>query len=870
MLDYVRHTRRAPRRSARRTRPRRASTPGRTSPTRSTGEEIPIWVADYVLLGYGTGAVMAVPAHDERDFEFAQKHGLPIVPVVAPADGELPEGEAYTAHTADEVHDQLGPVHRPAAPTRRYAAHRRLARGARLSASATITYRLRDWLISRQRYWGCPIPIISCPALRPGAGAGRPAARSCCPRSRTTGRRASRRWPTADGLGQRAVPEVRRRRRSARPTRWTRSCTRPGTSSATSTRTTPTAPGSGDDVDRWLPVDQYIGGVEHAILHLLYSRFFTKVLYDAGLVGFKEPFKRLFTQGMIYKDGAKMSKSKGNVVAPDELIAPLRRRRAAPLRAVHGPARGRRRVDRRRHRRLLPLPAAPVDAGRRPGRAHGVRVTASPASPDGARARPGLALARKAHWAIDKSTRDSAERFHFNTAVAAAMELLNETRGAARRRASRRSSGFAASTLISLIQPYAPHVAEELWQRLGGERLWREPWPEADAAFLVHDTFEIAVQVNGKLRGRFSAPAGELPSEELTATRASSSNVASHLDGHEVVRVIVVPRQARQLRRAARHPARFRHAPRWSCDARVAHRSAMPFDRRLVLLAAARRRARRSCSSGACCRARRARRRSRARRLGERRRPPAAEPAPAGRSSSTSSARCGIPASTGCPPGSRARDAVRRAGGALPPGRPRRRQPRGAARRRRAGARTAARARPVPVAAGAATRGAPPAIVHLNSASAERARRARRHRAGAGRSASSPTATRTAASARSTSSTRSAASAPCGSSPCARDWRCDRRGPCTTSSAPSPRPGSPRASLLPALAGVGTDRDRRLSCSRRSSCCRLHGGHLRWPVACAAAHACSLGSLWSAARHRRARRRSAADAGRRMSSTHAS
>ena len=292
-----------------------------------------------------------------------------------------------------------------------------------------------------------------------------------------------------------------------------------------------------DDVDRWLPVDQYIGGVEHAILHLLYSRFFTKVFYDAGLVGFKEPFKRLFTQGMIYKDGAKMSKSKGNVVAPDELVA---RYGADALRLYVlflGPPEDDAEWNDggiagcyRFLQRLWTMVGGLAEDG--------VRVTASPPSPAGL-SEDGLALARKAHWAIDKSTRDSAERFHFNTAVAAAMELLNET--AARRGAAEPEVvGFAASALISLIQPYAPHIAEELWSLLGGERLWCEPWPEADAAFLTHDTLEIAVQVNGKLRGRFTAPAGS-SDDELSELARALPNVASHLEGHELVRVIVVP-----------------------------------------------------------------------------------------------------------------------------------------------------------------------------------------------------------------------------------------------------------------------------------------------------------------------------------------
>jgi leucyl-tRNA synthetase len=296
-----------------------------------------------------------------------------------------------------------------------------------------------------------------------------------------------------------------------------------------------TAPWNRDDVDRWLPVDQYIGGVEHAILHLLYSRFFTKVFYDADLVGFKEPFDRLFTQGMIYKDGAKMSKSKGNVVAPDELIA---RYGADALRLyvlfLGPPEDDAEWTDGgiagcyRFLQRLWTLVGGLAGGG--------VRVTASPAAPD-ALSEDGLALARKTHWAIDKSTRDSAERFHFNTAVAAAMELLNEI--AARREAAEPEVvGFAASSLISLIQPYAPHVAEELWSALGGKELWREPWPSHDPAFLARDTLEIAVQVNGKVRDVISVPA-DIAESDLVAQ--AKRHVAKWLEGKEIVREIVVP-----------------------------------------------------------------------------------------------------------------------------------------------------------------------------------------------------------------------------------------------------------------------------------------------------------------------------------------
>jgi leucyl-tRNA synthetase len=504
---------------------------GRTITNPVNGAEIPIWVADYVLMGYGTGAVMAVPAHDERDFEFARKHGLPIVPVIAPADGELPEDEAYTAHTADEVMINSGPFTGLPADEA-YSAIVAWLQEQDLG-HATVNYRLRDWLISRQRYWGCPIPIISCPAcglvpvpedqlpvVLPEIEDYRPKGQSPlatatdwvnvpCP---SCGGDAQRETDTMDTFMCSSWYYIRYVDPRDDTAAWERK-----------------------DVDRWLPVDQYIGGVEHAILHLLYSRFFTKVFYDADLVSFKEPFKRLFTQGMIYKDGAKMSKSKGNVVSPDELIA----RYGADSLRLYALFLGPPEDDAewtdggiagcyRFLQRLWTLVGGLAEAG--------VRVTPSPASPEGL-SEAGLALARKTHWAIDKSTRDSAERFHFNTAVAAAMELLNEI--AARRDAAEPAVvGFAASSLISLIQPYAPHISEELWSSLGGQELWRVPWPQHEPAFLAHDTLPIAVQVNGKVRGVLSVPAGIAEGELLALAR---THVARWLEGKEIVREIVVP-----------------------------------------------------------------------------------------------------------------------------------------------------------------------------------------------------------------------------------------------------------------------------------------------------------------------------------------
>ncbi|HEY4346580.1 MAG TPA: class I tRNA ligase family protein, partial [Gaiellaceae bacterium] len=276
-------------------------------------------------------------------------------------------------------------------------------------------------------------------------------------------------------------------------------------------------------VDYWLPVNQYIGGIEHAILHLMYARFFTKALYDGGLVGFKEPFARLFNQGMIYRFGAKMSKSKGNVVAPDELIE---RYGADSLRLYilfMGPADQDKEwqdtgVDGmwRFLQRLWRIVHEEV--------ARDSPVTATP-----------TALTRKAHATIHKVTDDIERRFVFNTPVAAVMELVNEISKTPDDPGSR----FAVETAVSLIQPYAPHIAEELWVALGREKLWAEPWPVADEAMLVRDTIELVVQVNGKVRDRIEVPAG-LADEDLVELARASERVKPYIDGREP-RVIVVP-----------------------------------------------------------------------------------------------------------------------------------------------------------------------------------------------------------------------------------------------------------------------------------------------------------------------------------------
>ena len=531
VLDYVRHTSARSEEDRAQDKSKSGVDTGRTITNPVTGAEIPIWIADYVLMGYGTGAIMAVPAHDERDHEFAVAHGLPIVPVVRPADGELPEGEAYTSHSADEVMLNSGRFDGLRADEALRAIVEMLQADGR--GEPTVNYRLRDWLISRQRYWGCPIPIVNCagcglvavrddqlPVVLPDVADYRPKGQSplatatewvntTCP---TCGGPATRETDTMDTFMCSSWYFLRYVDPHDSTAAWQR-----------------------EDVDRWLPVDQYIGGVEHAILHLLYARFFTKVLYDGGFLGFKEPFARLFTQGMIYKDGAKMSKSKGNIVAPDELAD---RWGADSLRLYvlfmgppeddaewsDGGIAGAFRFLQRTWNLVHEVKAA----------GFGVELYAG----DPAALSPeGLLVARKAHWAIDKATRDSEQRFHFNTAIAAGMELLNEI-SRARDAAEPRAVAFATTALVSLMQPFVPHVAEELWEVLGGKRLWTEPWPTADDRFLTSDTVTMVVQINGKVRARIEVAAG-LADDEAQARALGA--VGAQLEGREPRRVIVVP-----------------------------------------------------------------------------------------------------------------------------------------------------------------------------------------------------------------------------------------------------------------------------------------------------------------------------------------
>ena len=465
--------------------------------------KVPIWVADYVLMEYGTGAIMAVPAHDERDRAFAERYVLPIETVVS-EEGVLVESGDFTGLPADEGKRAITA----------WLAERDLG-------EAMIGYRLRDWLLSRQRYWGCPIPIVHCercgtvpvpdadlPVVLPDIEDYLPEGRSplaaaedwvatTCPACAGP---ASRETDTMDTFVDSSWYFIR--------------YTDPQNE---------TAPFSKELADYWLPVNQYIGGVEHAVLHLLYARFFTKVMNDLGLVGFREPFARLFTQGMIYRNGAKMSKSKGNVVDPLEYADRYGADAVRTFTLFMGPA--------------------DQDVEWQDSGFEGVsrflkklwRLAHEQAEHPRADVIEPTALARKTHQTVAKVTDDIDRRFLFNTPIAAVMELVNEIQ----RHPDDPAARFATETAVSLIQPYAPHIAEELWEVLGQTRLWEIPWPVADPALLASDTVEVVLQVNGKVRDRVQVPTGT-PDDELVALARASEKVRAHLNGGEPRKTIVV------------------------------------------------------------------------------------------------------------------------------------------------------------------------------------------------------------------------------------------------------------------------------------------------------------------------------------------
>ena len=498
----------------------------------ATGQEVPVWIADYVLMEYGTGAIMAVPAHDQRDFEFARQFGLEIRPVVAPPDlakaakdptaVELELGDqAFVEHAEGERLINSG----------EFSGLTAVEGGERIVATLSeqglgepqVNYRLHDWCISRQRYWGPPIPIIYCDAcgtvpvpeedlpvllphveqFKPGDDGIAPLAkaesfyRATCPACGGEARRETDvsdtfldsawyflRYPSTD-FDDRPIDAAR--------------------------------------TDRWLPVDMYIGGEEHAVLHLLYSRFITMALHDLGHVPFAEPYERFRKHGLIIREGAKMSKSKGNVVNPDEYIdrygadtfrtylmflGPYQEGGDFREAGIAGP------------QRFLSRTSDAVEAALEAGR------TGFP-DPD---------VERAVHQTIRQVTEDF-ESLSFNTAIAALMELLNVLRAS-----GRVPTIDEIRPLVVMLGPIAPHLAEELWMKLGGDSSLFDhaSWPEFDEAKLITDTVDLPVQVNGKLRGTITVTRG---ADEATVSEAALAveAVKRHTDGVEIVKTIYIP-----------------------------------------------------------------------------------------------------------------------------------------------------------------------------------------------------------------------------------------------------------------------------------------------------------------------------------------
>jgi leucyl-tRNA synthetase len=505
-----------------------------------TEGEIALFLADYVLMGYGTGAIMAVPGEDQRDWDFATQHGLPIIATVKRPEG-WQETEAYTGEGVKINSGFLDGL--PVSEAKRKAIDWLVAMGL---GESKVNYRLRDWGISRQRYWGAPIPILYCPKdgmvperhdrlpvvlpedVQISGKGGSPLAE--------VAHFVNARCPRCDGPAKRETDTMDTFVESS----WyfLRYCS-------------PRYEGGmfeGKAAAYWMPVDQYIGGIEHAVLHLLYARFYTKVLRDMGLTAADEPFRALLSQGMVIKDGAKMSKSKGNVVDPDELIrrygadtARLFSLFAAPPekdldwndRGVEGASRFLNRIWRFVHGHLAELGT--------PSRAAG----GADASGD---SEAGRAFRRTIHETIARVTEDIDKDFHFNTAISAVMELVNalhdfdrdsmDTVGQAERQSLLRE---AVETMLLLLGPVTPHIAEELWRALGhGESLFRRPWPVADPAALKRDEVVIIVQVDGKVRSRLTVDVAAAE-RDVQDKALADEKVRPWLDGRQVAKVVVVP-----------------------------------------------------------------------------------------------------------------------------------------------------------------------------------------------------------------------------------------------------------------------------------------------------------------------------------------
>jgi leucyl-tRNA synthetase len=528
---------------------------GRFAVNPYNGARVPIWVANYILADYGTGAIMSVPAHDERDFEFATKYNLPIVQVIKPVDPAMSQVLPFCSEEGSLInsceYDRLSCAE----------AQKKLQEIAVRGyfGEPKVTFRLKDWGVSRQRFWGTPIPIIHCekcglvpvpdeqlPVVLPAQieitqQGGSPLSRVpefvnvACPKC---GGAAKRETDTMDTFVDSSWYFYRY-------------------TDAKNAK----APFNPATAQYWFPIDQYIGGVEHAILHLIYSRFWTKVMRDLGLITNDEPARRLFTQGMVIKDGAKMSKSKGNVVSPDEMIAKYGADAtrmyalfaAPPDRdldwqedGVAGVSRFLGRVWR------LTTKYAPLA---REGRAE---LQQSPAASLKKPGKPGVAgldyqmptglslkLLRKLHQTTAKITMDFEGRWHFNTCVAAIMELVNEIQAADAQLAAGEMPAMNVQellrTLVLLLAPFAPFIAAELWEELGEEEpILRTPWPVSDPELAKEDELEIPVQINGKLV-EVVRVAADADVKAIEAAALAGEKIQARTAGKTIVKRIVVP-----------------------------------------------------------------------------------------------------------------------------------------------------------------------------------------------------------------------------------------------------------------------------------------------------------------------------------------
>ncbi|MDO4485784.1 MAG: leucine--tRNA ligase [Bacillota bacterium] len=496
------------------------------------GKRVPIFISDYVLMDYGTGAIMAVPAHDQRDFEFAKAFNLEIIPVVDPED---PEIDLYNLKEAFAAEGKMINSGKFDGMNNKEAIEKVIEYLEEEGiGKKTINYKLRDWLISRQRYWGTPIPMIYCdtcgwvpekeenlPVMLPtdveftGKGesplaTSKTFADTVCP---VCGRPAKRELDTMDTFLDSS---------------WyfLRYCDAQNKEQAFSKEKT----------DYWMNVDQYIGGVEHAILHLMYARFFQMALYDLGYVKDEEPFKNLLTQGMVIKDGAKMSKSLGNVVSPKEIIekygadtarlfilfaAPPERELDWSDKGVEGSYRFINRV----YRMVYDFSQKYKDA------------------PDTfeIKTEADKSMAYWMNYAIKKVSDDIGERFNFNTAISTIMEMVNEMYRYKEGEVNAGLYAAAVKNLIIMLAPFVPHVTEEMWEHLGyGGSVHDQQWPEYDESALVKDTVEIVVQINGKIKEKINI-AGDLSREEMEKTAMENDKVKGLIDGKNVVKVIAVP-----------------------------------------------------------------------------------------------------------------------------------------------------------------------------------------------------------------------------------------------------------------------------------------------------------------------------------------